>query len=66
MYEVVPPAIAALLPLSKSSIALVPINGNCICVWVSIPPGITNFPEQSITSAFLWEMLDPTEAILPF
>ena len=59
IMDVVPPAIAALVPTSKSSIALVPIKGNCICVWVSIPPGIRSLLEHSITSAFLLVMFFP-------
>jgi hypothetical protein len=49
---VVPPATAALVPLLKSSTATSPINGSCICVWGSIPPGITYFPSASTTLAF--------------
>lgn len=66
IYDVVPPAIAALLPVSKSSIAFVPINGSCICVWVSIPPGMMSLPEQSITYAVLWVIFEPTAVIFPF
>lgn len=49
MKEVVPPAIAALLPISKSSAALVPMKGSCMWVWVSIPPGIRILLVQSMT-----------------
>ena len=51
--EVVPPAMAAFVPWSKSSAAEVPIKGSCIWVWVSIPPGIINLLVQSITFAVL-------------
>lgn len=66
MKEVVPPAMAALLPVSKSSTALVLMKGSCIWVWVSIPPGMRSLFVQSITSAFLWEILLEISVIFPF
>nr|BFE96269.1 hypothetical protein GCM10020185_68050 [Pseudomonas brassicacearum subsp. brassicacearum] len=33
MIDVVPPAKPAAVPLKKSSLATVPMNGNCMCVW---------------------------------
>jgi len=56
----VPPAKAALVPLSKSSTAGDPKNGNYICVWVSIPPGMMNFPLASIIFAFDGASISPT------
>ena len=44
-----PPAIAALLPLSKFSASFEP--GSLKCTWVSITPGKTIFPDASKTLA---------------
>ena len=38
MIEVVPPASPAAVPLKKSSLATVPMKGNCMWVWGSMPP----------------------------
>src|ERR1700712_4836738 len=46
---VVPPQAAALVPVSKESDAVVPPNGISMCVWASIPPGMTYFPVASMT-----------------
>jgi len=48
---VVPPAKPAAVPEKKSSDATVPMKGNSIWVWGSMPPGITSWPVASITSA---------------
>ena len=48
---VVPPIAAALVPVSNVSLADVPPNGISMCVWASIPPGITYLPPASITSS---------------
>ena len=48
MMVVVPPNAAARLPVSNVSLAKVPPNGSSMCVWGSIPPGITHLPLASI------------------
>ena len=48
---VVPPCAAATVPVSKSSDAVVPPNGSSMCVWQSMPPGITYWPFASIVSS---------------
>src|SRR5690554_6759604 len=49
MIVVVPPQAAARVPVSKVSDAAVPPKGNSMCVWASIPPGMTYLPAASIT-----------------
>lgn len=66
MKDVVPPEIAALDPLSKSSRDCVPIKGNSMWVWGSIPPGMISLSVQSITYAFLWEIFSPIHETFPF
>src|SRR5450830_514013 len=51
MMVVVPPASPAAVPVKKSSDVTVPMKGKFMCVWVSIPPGITYRPPASITVA---------------
>ena len=46
---VVPPNAAARVPVSKSSLDVVPPKGMSRCVWASMPPGITYMPVASIT-----------------
>ena len=41
MMLVVPPLKPAAVPVKKSSAAVVPMNGSCMCVCGSMPPGIT-------------------------
>ena len=43
-----PPKAAAMVPVSKSSVDVVPPNGMSRCVWTSMPPGITYCPDASI------------------
>jgi hypothetical protein len=50
---VVPPNAAAIVPDSKSSDELVPPNGMSMCVWQSMPPGMTNLPVASMTLNWL-------------
>jgi len=65
MMVVVPPARPAAVPVKKSSAVTVPMKGNCMCVWVSIPPGITYWPLASITVAPAGaSSLSPTATIL--
>ncbi len=45
---VVPPCAAATVPVWKSSEAVVPPNGKDMCVWQSMPPGMTYDPAASI------------------
>ena len=52
MIIVVPPASPAAVPVKKSSLATVPMNGSCMCVCGSMPPGITYWPPASTTSRF--------------
>ncbi|MNF93740.1 hypothetical protein D3C84_764260 [compost metagenome] len=47
MIEVVPPARPAAVPLKKSSLATVPMNGSCMWVCGSMPPGIRYWPLPS-------------------
>src|SRR5690349_11006954 len=47
MIEVVPPCAAATVPVSKSSLAVVPPNGSSMWVWQSMPPGMTYLPLAS-------------------
>ena len=49
MIDVVPPQAAARVPVSNVSEALVPPNGSSMCVWASMPPGMTSLPLASIT-----------------
>ena len=49
--DVVPPKAAARVPVSKVSLANVPPNGSSMCVWTSMPPGMTYFPVASIVSS---------------
>jgi hypothetical protein len=49
MIDVVPPASPAAVPLKKSSLATVPMKGNCIWVCGSMPPGIRYWPLPSST-----------------
>ena len=49
MIVVVPPHAAARVPVSNVSEALVPPNGSSMCVWASMPPGMTYLPVASIT-----------------
>ena len=51
MMLVVPPARPAAVPVKKSSAATVPMNGSCMWVCGSMPPGITNWPPASSFSA---------------
>ena len=44
MIVVVPPQAAARVPVSNVSDAVVPPNGSSMCVWTSMPPGITYLP----------------------
>ena len=44
-----PPWAAAIVPDSKSSDDAVPPNGISMCVWASMPPGITYWPVASMT-----------------
>src|SRR5689334_5626907 len=44
MIVVVPPWAAATVPVSKSSEEFVPPNGRSMCVWQSMPPGMTYCP----------------------
>src|ERR1035441_7402541 len=46
---VVPPKAAARVPVSKSSLEVVPPKGMSRCVWTSIPPGSSSMPDASIT-----------------
>ena len=46
---VVPPHAAARVPVSKVSLAKVPPKGISMCVWPSMPPGMTYLPVASIT-----------------
>ena len=50
MMLVVPPAMAADVPVKKSSLVMVPMKGISIWVCGSIPPGITNMPPASTIS----------------
>lgn len=55
-----------LVPMWKSSTALVPMNASSICVCVSIPPGITSLSVASITRApDGTRRSGPTSTILP-
>ena len=52
---VVPPEIAAFVPVKKSSAVFTPLSenyGKNRCVCVSMPPGIAYFPFASIILAF--------------
>src|SRR6266446_522188 len=49
MMVVVPPKAAARVPVSKSSLEVVPPNGMSRCVWASMPPGSSSIPEASMT-----------------
>ena len=49
MSVVVPPCAAAIVPVSKSSAEVVPPKGMSRCVWTSTPPGMTSWPEASMT-----------------
>jgi len=51
MMDVVPPARAAAVPVKKSSMVTVPMNGSCMWVCGSMPPGITYWPPASTTVA---------------
>jgi hypothetical protein len=53
------PCAAAIVPDSKSSAEVVPPNGMSRCVWTSIPPGMTYFPEASIVRSASIESDDP-------
>ena len=46
--QVVPPNAAAIVPVSKSSVDVVPPNGMSRWVWTSMPPGMTYWPDASI------------------
>src|ERR1035441_7226698 len=46
---VVPPKAAARVPVSKSSLEVVPPKGMSRCVCTSMPPGSSSMPEASIT-----------------
>ena len=48
MIMVVPPATPAAVPVKKSSLATVPMNGSSIWVCGSMPPGMTYWPPASI------------------
>ena len=48
MIVVVPPWAAAIVPVAKSSDAVVPPNGRSMCVWASIAPGKMYWPVASI------------------
>ena len=48
---VVPPNAAAVVPVSKSSEAIVPPKGSSMCVWTSMPPGMTYLRLASIRFA---------------
>ena len=57
------------MPVSKSSFAKVPPNGSFMCVWTSIPPGMTYLSVASIVSstptvparfAPIWAMRSPS------
>src|SRR3954468_23812652 len=50
---VVPPQAAARVPVSNVSEAWVPPKGLSMCVWPSMPPGMTYFPLASITVSAL-------------
>src|SRR5262245_42892652 len=66
MIIVVPPASAAAVPLKKSSLATVPMNGSSMCVCGSMPPGMTYCPPASITRAPLGtSSFSPTALIEP-
>src|SRR5689334_20425112 len=66
MIIVVPPASPAAVPVKKSSLATVPMNGSCMCVCGSMPPGITYSPPASTTSKLPGaERSGPIAAILP-
>ena len=41
MIVVVPPCAAAIVPVSKVSLAAVPPKGSSMWVWASMPPGTT-------------------------
>ena len=62
MMLVVPPCAAAIVPVRKSSEASVPPNGSSICVWGSMPPGITSFPTASITWSITFHLHLETRA----
>src|SRR5215472_16792644 len=51
MIVVVPPHAAAFVPVSKVSTENVPPNGISMCVYPSIPPGITYLPAASMISS---------------
>ena len=51
MTSVVPPAMAAFVPVSKSSAVTVPATSRSKCVCPSIKPGKRSFPLTSITCA---------------
>ena len=44
MMVVVPPAMPAAVPVKKSSMVVVPMNGSCMWVCGSMPPGMTYWP----------------------
>ena len=64
MRPVVPPMIAAIDPLSKSSIETVPMNGSAMCTCGSRPPGITSCDVASLASRPLPVLPDPEPLLL--
>ena len=51
MTVVTPPRAAARVPVSQSSLEVVPQKGSSRWTWTSIPPGIRILPEASTTVA---------------
>src|SRR5258706_5131191 len=68
MMLVVPPARPAAVPVKKSSAATVPMNGSCMWVCGSMPPGRTYWPPASSFCALagaLFAASSPTAAMRP-
>ena len=66
MIIVVPPASPAAVPVKKSSLDTVPMNGSCMWVCGSMPPGITYCPPASTTSVRAGaSSFSPMATILP-
>ena len=63
MTRVVPPRIAAFVPVSKSSAVTVPATSRSKWVCPSINPGKSSFPDTSITSASSADKFSPTLTI---
>ncbi len=61
---VTPPRAAARVPVSQSSLDVVPQNGSSRWTWTSSPPGIRYFPEASTTVTASAVKFGPTSAIV--